>query len=75
MSKFTEMKGQFPDADKVKCRDCAFKDKTVIDVEGEQIACGVTRSYCDKYPKGKTNGKPHDVLFLNADCQYYKKDG
>lgn len=75
MSKFTDMKGQFPDPEKVKCKDCVFRDKTVVNIEGKDLFSGVTRCYCAKYQKGETNGKPHDVLFLNADCRYYKKDG
>ncbi|HBL41293.1 MAG TPA: hypothetical protein DDY98_06915 [Ruminococcaceae bacterium] len=68
------MKGQWPNPNTIVCKDCAFRDKTVVDVGYRKIYAGVTKSWCDVYEKGVTNGKPHDILFQNAECKYYTKD-
>ena len=68
------IKGTFPDRDKIRCRDCLFRDGTKIIVYGKSIPVGVTKARCDKYKPPIYNTKPHDVLFRNADCKYYIKD-
>lgn len=67
------MRGTFPDPEKIKCKDCKYRDKTVVVIEGKAHYCGVTRGECEKYKWGETMGKPHDVLFQNADCEFYEQ--
>lgn len=72
---FTPLKGQFPNPSKILCRDCANRDRTVIKIKDKEKAVGVTKAFCDAYPAPpESNGKPEEVLFNNADCQYYVKD-
>lgn len=72
---FGPIKGQFPDPKKMRCRDCVNRDKTVLDIFDPPKPVGITKAFCDAYPAPPgSNGKPHDVLFLNADCQFYIKD-
>ena len=72
---FDPIKGTFPDADKIRCRKCIYRDKTELKLDGKVIKVGVTKAFCDKYPAPpKSNGKPHEVLFLNTDCPYYKSE-
>lgn len=66
---FTPMQGSFPDAKKIACRDCMFRDKTIVELCGKKIAAGITKSFCKMYQL-----KPNDVLFLNKPCQFYRKD-
>lgn len=73
MSEFTPMRGQWPDPDKIVCRNCAFRDKTIVEVEGVDKPVGITRDTCEMFD-GTEDCKPHDVLFLNADCEYYLED-
>lgn len=69
------MKGTFPDPKEIKCKDCAFRDKTVVKLGEKVLHVGVTKAFCKIYEKPpKTNGKPSAVLFQNADCKYYQKE-
>ena len=66
---FTPIHGQFPDKDKIACKDCAFRDKTIVTIIGKTIQAGITKGNCEMYEL-----KPHDVLFQNAPCQFYSKE-
>lgn len=72
--RFTPIRGTWPDPEKVVCRDCAFRDRTVVELFGKTIACGITRDTCDIY-KGppSTSYKPSEILFYNEPCRYYQK--
>lgn len=71
----SEIKGQFPDKDKIFCKDCIYRDKAVINLGNKKIPVGVTKAFCAKYESPpKSNGKPHEVLFENGDCIYYEKE-
>lgn len=54
----------FPN-EEIKCKTCKKKKAGVI---------GYKNGYCDAYPTG-TTGKPNDILFENADCDFYEKEG
>ena len=66
---FTPMHGSFPDPETIVCKDCAFRDKLVVELCGKRIAAGYGKGACEKYSL-----KPHAVLFNNASCQYYQHD-
>lgn len=68
------IKIQKPDVEKIACKDCLNRDKTVIEINGKIITVGVTKDTCDVY-KGPPidTGKPHKVLFNNARCDYFIK--
>lgn len=69
------IKGQFPDANTILCKDCMFRDKTVVEIGDKEIPVGITKAFCEKYEKPpKSNGKPHDVLFEDGICDYYEKE-
>lgn len=69
------IRGSWPDPNKVICKDCAFRDKTSVMLNDKTLYVGVTKSFCKIYEKPpKTNGKPNEILFKNADCKYYMKD-
>lgn len=69
------MHGSWPDPKNIICKDCAFRDKTVVKLNDKTIPVGVTKSFCKIYEAPpKTNGKPLDILFQNADCKYYRKE-
>lgn len=71
----SEIKGQFPDKETIKCKDCIFRDHTEIELGDKKIPVGVTKAFCDMYQAPpKSNGKPHDVLFNNEDCEFYAKE-
>ena len=69
---FSPMVGTWPDAKKIRCRDCFLRDKTEVVIDGKRYKPGITKAFCAAYlPPPDSNGKPHDVLFRNADCKYY----
>ena len=69
------IKGHFPSMKDIICKDCAFRDKTVVEIDGKKRPVGVTKSFCAVFqPPPKSNGKPSEVLFQNGDCKYYFKD-
>lgn len=69
------IKGQFPDKEKIICKDCIFRDKTLIELGDKKIPVGITKAFCKKYEAPpKSNGKPHDVLFNSGDCEFYTKE-
>lgn len=69
------IKGQFPDRNEILCKDCEFRDKAIVTIGNNKIPVGVTKAFCKKYERPpKSNGKPHEVLFENGICEYYKKE-
>lgn len=69
------LKAQFPNRYKIICKDCIHRDKTTVEIDGKEIPVGVTKAFCDKYRKPpQSNGKPHDVLFNEAICEYYAEE-
>lgn len=72
---FSPMKGVFPDPSKIMCKDCEYRDKTQISIGSNIMNVGVTKAFCEMFPKGgESNGKPYDILFQNAKCGFYLKD-
>lgn len=69
---FTPITGQWADPEKVVCKDCEFRDRTVVELFGEKTPCGVTRGNCEIF-KDPTI-KPMDILLHGAPCQYYTKE-
>jgi hypothetical protein len=70
-----EIRPQWPDPNKIMCKDCIFRDKTEIKVNDKIIKCGVTKDLCRVYlGPPHDNGKPHDVLFLNDYCEFYEEE-
>lgn len=75
----TTIKAQKPNPYKIRCKDCEYRDRTFIAVKGngavaKVINCGVTRATCEKFKPPEYISKPHEVLFDNADCEFYKKE-
>lgn len=67
---YDPIKGQFPDCDKIKCKDCLSRLK--IPFGKKDI--GPANSYCHTYTKENSDGKPIGILFDNENCKYYVKD-
>lgn len=71
----SEIKGQFPKMDEIICKDCAFRDKTTLELGKKKIPVGVTKAFCEKYEgPPKDNGKPHNILFGIEICEHYQKE-
>ena len=70
----TPILARTPNAKKIMCKDCFFRDRTIIDTGERLVPVGITKDFCVNFPPPDSNGKPHDVLFLNAKCPLYQKD-
>lgn len=69
------IKGQFPDGNKIACKNCKHRDKSVINLGSKEIKVGVTKAYCDVFKAPpESNGKPHEVLFENGICEYHEEE-
>ena len=68
------MKLQTADVSKVQCRNCIYRDRTVMTIGGEKTLVGVTRDTCLIYDGKKGNWKPTSVILRNMTCDFYEKD-
>lgn len=73
---FSPIHATHPDPEKIQCKTCKFRDKTVMKMpSGKEVAIGRIRSFCDKYQKPpKSNGKPHDIMYNIRRCEYYRME-
>lgn len=63
-------------ADPEICLTCKHRDKTTITVNDLTVNVGAKRDTCEIYVGGeKRIFKPNDVMFYNAKCKYYEKEG
>ena len=70
---FSPIKGAFPDAKQIMCKDCFYRDRAVVELSGKRKE--VTKSFCAKFPEPPySNGKPTGVLFQGEKCPEYLKD-
>lgn len=70
-----EMHMQTADPAKMMCMDCAFRDRTTIELCGETVLCGVMRDTCMIYDGKAMPHKPLSVVLDNGMCEFYEKDG
>lgn len=68
------MKMQTADIKKVMCRDCIYRDRTTLKIDGDEIPVGVTRDTCLIYDGKKGNWKPTEVIIRNQACDFYERD-
>lgn len=69
---FSPMVGQFANSD-IPCYKCKKKMKVTVKISGKKRDVGAAKSYCEAYPKGLSNGKPHGILFLGEKCDFYEQ--
>lgn len=67
---FDPIKASIPNKDKIRCRDCKYRERAVVEIEGKKVDFGSTKSSCLMFKYIK----PLDVLFNNADCPVYRKE-
>lgn len=73
---FDPIRGTFPKAKDIMCKDCFYRDRTTVVLDGEKKAVGVTKGFCAKFPPPPDSaGKPLGVLFMGEKCPEYMKDG
>lgn len=75
MTHYSPMRMQWPDTKKIPCRDCVYRDRTTVTIDGTLYKPGITRDTCGKYDGIRGNWKPSGLLFHNEPCKYYRKEG
>lgn len=65
---------QTADADKVQCKDCIYRDRTVVKIGGVNTPVGITRDTCLIFDGKRGNWKPTSVILRNKYCEFYEKD-
>ena len=68
------LKAQTANVNTIPCRDCIYRDKTSITIDGEKLRTGITRDTCMIFDGKRGNWKPNNVYFMNESCQMYEQD-
>lgn len=55
-----------------QCKDCFFRDKTAVELNGVRKECGWSKDFCHmfEYPYSK----PNEVMHNTGECDYYEKE-
>lgn len=69
-----EVHAQTADPNKMNCRDCIYRDKTTMRINGNQIYIGIMRDTCTIFDGKKGRWKPSNVYFLNESCPFHETD-
>ena len=68
------MKMQTAEPERMKCRDCIYRDQDTMKIDGKVIQTGIARATCLIFDGEKGRWKPNNVYFLNEDCIFYEQD-
>ena len=68
------MKMQVADPGRMRCRDCLYRDRDTMKIDGKIIRPGISRATCLVFDGKKGNWKPNNVYFQNEDCLLYEYD-
>lgn len=75
MKDIDPIRPQTPSINKIQCATCVYRDKTTLVINGTLREVGVIRNNCKMYSNNiYPYGKPRNILFNNAKCEYYVKD-
>ena len=68
------MKMQTANKDTIQCKDCLYRDRAFVTVDGEKLETGITKDTCMIFDGKKGNWKPNGVYFRNERCPMYEPD-
>jgi len=69
-----EIRAQNADPNKMVCRDCIYRERDTMKIEGKLIQTGIMRGTCLIFDGKNGNLKPNNVYFRNEHCPFYEKD-
>lgn len=69
-----DMHVTWPDLNKISCKDCEYRNKTIVEINGKNIPFGTIKTTCDMYPGYPYDEKPSKILFQNEPCELYEKE-
>ena len=65
---------QTADPYKIRCRDCIYRDRDTMMINGKKIQTGIMRGTCLIFDGKKGRWKPMDVTMYNENCAFYEQD-
>lgn len=68
------VKMQVADPERMFCRDCIYREKDTLKIDGKTIQTGISRATCLIFDGKKGRLKPNSVYFQNEPCMFYEKD-
>lgn len=68
------MKMQTADPEKMVCKDCLYRDRTEITLDGKKVKVGVMRDTCLVFDGKRGNWKPTGVVLDGEPCLLYERD-
>ena len=68
------MKMQTANKDTIPCRNCIYRDKAFVIIDGEKLETGITKDTCLIFDGKKGNWKPNNVYFHSEMCVFYERD-
>ena len=69
-----EVRAQNADPERMQCRDCIYRDKDTMEIEGKLIQTGVMRGRCLVFDGKRGRWKPNGVYFNGEPCIMYEQD-
>ena len=68
------MRMQNADPNKMPCRDCIYRDRDTMVIDGDVVQTGIMRGTCVFFDGKRGNWKPNAVYFQNEPCLIYEWD-
>lgn len=69
-----EFRMQNADPERMQCRDCIYRDKDTMQIEGKTVQTGIARATCLIFDGKKNRWKPNNVYFNGEPCMFYEQD-
>lgn len=68
------MRTQTADPNKIHCRDCLYREKDTMKIDGEVVQTGIMRGTCLVFDGKRGNWKPTSVTLDGERCPLYEWD-
>lgn len=69
-----DIHAQNADPSKMPCRDCIYRDRDTMQIDGKTVQTGIMRATCKFFDGKRGNWKPNAVYFQNGPCLIYEWD-
>ena len=70
----SDIHAQNADPNKMACRDCIYRDRDTMQIDGNTVQTGVMRGTCLIFDGKRGRWKPNNVYFMNEKCPMYVLD-
>jgi len=70
----TEMHMQTADPGKIRCRDCIYRERDTMLLDGKVVQTGIMRGTCLIFDGKHGNWKPTSVTLDGGSCLFYEQE-